>query len=186
MELAAIHDLLNAISGCTFASIDSECEVTKGIRCITIGTSVMLFSMKEGSGYENMVKRRLEQAGKDPKNFVLGDLPWGERIPNSPLIYHKGKHYLQTILLYGGAETFYIGRHQVDPSDLDLRKIRTNQGLPVGREVHVRTYALDSISKIMLLGEEVGETPEIPVLEQIPLPRRLGTLGLSFNNDNHK
>jgi hypothetical protein len=172
MKIEDFHALLAGINGCTFASLDSVTFPKKGIRCVSIGTNVILFTNKTGeSGYGAMVKRRLEEAGKNPDNFVLGDLPWGERIEGTPLIYHagQGRHYLQTVILHPGASRYYIGEREVDASILGA-KPSPNQGLPKGREVIVNTFALDSITRITLLGETIEGIDTRPA----------GTLTLKF------
>lgn len=180
MELGQVKLLIEAIKGCTFASIDSLTEPKKGIHCRTTGASVIIFSMAEGSGYENMVRKRLAELGKNADDFSVSDLPWGERVPGTPLIYHNDRYYLQTIELHPGNKTYFVGDREVDASILGKPR-RTNQRLPPGREVFVNTYALDNITKIMLLGSEVQEEPPRPE----PKIRRRGTLSLVYvANDN--
>jgi hypothetical protein len=155
MELFVLQNLLDKIQGCTFASIDAETEPSKGIHKVTTGIRVILFTNKKSSGYENMVKRRLIEAGKNPDNFVLGDLPWGQRLENSPLIENKGKFYLQCILLTEGTSKYYIGDREISGNGLGLRGRFPNQGLPPGDEVLVACYNIDSIKRIAVMGKEV-------------------------------
>lgn len=154
MERAELEDLLSQVRGCTFASIDSETEPSPGILKVTSQTRVLLFTNKNISGYDAMIKRRLVEAGKNPDNFVIGDLPWGERVKNSPLIEHKGKTYLQCVELAEGQKHYYLKANgkEVDEADLNLRSRRTNQGLAPADEVIVRTYNLDNITRISLMG----------------------------------
>ena len=125
---------------------------------MTTGTSVLLFTNEGGSDYERLVKRRLKEAGKDPRDFVLGDLPWGERIPNSPLIVHRGLHYLQTIVLEPGQSAGYTGNREVNLEDFILPR-RTNQGLSKADEVVVATYRVDHIDRIAIMGEILIASP---------------------------
>lgn len=156
MELFPLQNLLDKIEGCTFATLDTVTIPSPGITKRTTGERVILFTNKHCSGYENMVKRRLQEAGKNPDNFVLGDLPWGVRVPNSPLIENKGKFYLQCIRLADGQSRYFIGNREVkDPSGLMLRGRRTNQGLPKDDEVEVCCYRLDHIDRIVLMGDEL-------------------------------
>jgi hypothetical protein len=154
MQLEEIEDLLNQIRGCTFASLDAETFPYPGIKKVTTGQQVMLFTNKGGSAYEKMVRRRLDSIGKNPANFVLGDRAWGEPIAGTPLIYHRGKHYLQVIEVHEGVSAFYFtsGQPIVNPEKLGLSRKRTNQGLSKEDEVVVRTYKLDNIIRITLLG----------------------------------
>jgi len=158
MNLEVLIKVLDRVQGCTFATIDSVTEPSKGIEKVTTGERVLLFNNLNSSGYENMVKRRLIEAGKDPRNFSVGDPPWGERLPNSPLIVHNGRTYLQTIELKEGAVEYFttsiVGRRKIeDISAYNLREHRSNQGLPKGEEVKVKTYKLESIERIALMGE---------------------------------
>lgn len=152
MELESLKMLLDKIQGCTFATLDTTTKPTPGVRKVTTGTRVILFTNRRTSGYEEMVKRRLIEAGKNPSDFVLGDLPWGERIPNSPLIVSRGNYYLQTIILEPGQSTYYTGDREIDPTGL-LPSRRTNQGLSKEDEVHVATYRIDHIDSLALMGE---------------------------------
>jgi hypothetical protein len=154
MELVAIKELIDKISGCTFANIDSVTYPRAGIRQETTGTRVLLFTNKTGSGYERMVRRRLIEAGKDPDNFVLSDLPWGERIPETPIISHRGELYLQAIVLAAGMSRCFLRDTEVNCCDFLPASRRSNQGLG-DNSVFVRTYKLDSIIRIALMGEVV-------------------------------
>lgn len=163
MELEALQLLLANVEDASFAIIDSTTSPCKGIRKVTTGTRVILFTNKETNGYEDLVKRRLIEAGKDPRDFVLGDLPFGERLPNSPIIHNRGLYYLQTVILEPGQSVGYAGNREVDLADFVTPR-RTNQGLSKEDEVHVATYRLDHIDRIALVGEVlvgnyVGVTP---------------------------
>lgn len=148
MKLSEVIAILSAINGCTFASMDTETMPKRGLLKVMKGERVILFTNKKSSGYENMVRRRLEQAGRDPESFKVGDLPWGERVPETPLILHKGVYYLQSVLLYPGKSEYSIGGLTVEPSAFGLRE-RVNPVL-------VNAYKLESISRITLLGETIG------------------------------
>jgi hypothetical protein len=160
MVLDEVFELLKAISGCTFASLDSRTEPKPGIICITTGERVMLFTNKKSSGYENMVRRRLMEAGKNPDNFVLSDLPWGIRVDDSPIIEHAGRYYLQTVVMEHGESKYYIGATEIDPAAVGIRPRRTNQGLSLGNEVIVKTFKIESITRITLLGHTFNDNTE--------------------------
>jgi hypothetical protein len=152
MDYDTLKLLVDKINGCSFATIDSVTYPLAGVRCETTGERVIMFTNKRCSGYDNMVRRRLVEAGKNPDDFVLSDLPWGERIPETPFIAHRDKIYLQTIVLQGGVSRYYIGNREVSPEGL-LPSSRTNQGLPKGDEVKVHTFKLESIVRIHLMNE---------------------------------
>jgi len=159
MELGQIVELLTQIEGCTFASLDAITKPTPGLRKVVTNEQVILFTNKKSSGYENMVKRRLEQAGLDPDTFTVGELPWGSRVPNTPLINCAGSMYLQCIIRKPGKSQYFIGQRELSPEAakvfLPRDKGSPNQGLPRDKEVVCRCYALESITAIRLMGEEV-------------------------------
>lgn len=157
MERAVIENLLHKVHGCTFANLDTVTTPVEGIRKETKGQRIILFGNTKVNGYEAMVKRRLVEVGKDPRDFVLSEPPWGQRIGESPLYEHRGKIYLQTIVLTEGNPRYFLKVNGVEVAgdELDLPKVRTNQGLPPEREVVVRTYALENITRLALMGENI-------------------------------
>lgn len=172
MKYEQLRDMLEAVDGCTFASLDAETLPCKGVRRVVAGESVILFTNKGGSGYENMVKKRLKAAGKDPKNFALSDLPWGVRIKGTPFIAHNGKHYLQTILLAPGDVKYFIGSRQVTAEDVApmLSKTTNTQGLPDEKAVVVQTYSVDNIKSIRAMGEVLTAAPDEAPERAAPAP----------------
>lgn len=184
MQYQEVERLLSAIEGATFAGLDtSTVPVLKGgkanpmqgkIKKLCTGSRVMLFTNKQSNAYENKVRRHLEKEGKNPESFKLGALPWGERLPNSPIIHNKGKYYIQVIFLKAGAveyratqeiifnEFMGIGCTHYSEGDfipkanipgLDDRSGSEHQGLE--DEVIVRAYALDSIIALRAFGDEL-------------------------------
>lgn len=174
MQPELVLDLINRINGVTFAGLDCVTDVKlKGGKSNPMqgrvtkrcdGNRVMLFTNKKSSGYENMVKRRLEQEGKDPSSFVLGKLAWGERIPESPIIEHKGAYYLQTIFLAAGKSTYFLDGQPIAKEDiigLDDKDVGSGrQGLEDENKVVVRTYKFDSIRCIRLFKEQRCTNPQ--------------------------
>ena len=173
MDVNTLSNLLYKIKGCSFASIDSRCEPYPKVFIETEGERVILFTNQNCSGYENKVKRSLEEAGKNPDNFSVGSLPWGERVPNTPLIIHKDKYYLQTILLAEGTKRYFIGDEEVSVESVPrqaLPRARPNQGLTAGSEVIVNTYKLESLTRIALMGEVLVASDEEVVIRLAPTP----------------
>lgn len=129
----------------------------------------MLFTNSNSSGYENLVRRRLAQEGQNPDLFVAGDLVWGKRLEDSPIVEYRGFYYLQTIRMKEGRVEYFLPDGKPAPQILVeqvLPKKRNNQGLSDDNAVVVHCYALESIKSIRLLGEE------------LPKPRRR-LLGIS-------
>lgn len=181
MELAALQTLLANLNGASFASLDTVTVPTlKGGKANPFkdklvkrcnGHRVMLFANKKTNAYENKVRRHLIAEGKDPDSFKLGALPWGTRLPNSPLIENKGKYYIQVIFLraapeieYCASDTIEADGHIYFPGDnvpkeriagLDDKSGSEHQGLEEDNQVIVRTFALESIVALRAFKEEL-------------------------------
>lgn len=166
MKLEQIQHLLDKISGATFAGMDTvTIPVLKGgkknlmqgrITKFATNHRVMLFTNKNINAYNAMVRRRLIAENKDPDTFVLGSLPWGERLPNSPIIVHKEKYYLQCIFLHSGTVEYELDGVNITKEDIEgLNESTGSEGQGLEREVIVRTFSLDSIDGIRLMGEDV-------------------------------
>ena len=171
MKYEDIETLLKSFQGCTFAAMDNVTNVVlKGgkknefqgrVTKRTSNNQVMLFTNEKSNGYENMVKRRLEAEGKDPAQFTVGALPWGTRVKDSPFIENKGKHYLQVIFNKPGTSEYFLDGEPVNPSTIEGLPEKkesdeeNGQGLTNENAVIVRTFAIESIESIRVLGEEV-------------------------------
>lgn len=153
MERSVLENLLSQVDGCCYATVDAETRPAEGIIKVTKGKRILLFANRDCSGYAELVHRRLLAAGKNPQNFELQDLPWGERVGNTPIILHKGKVYLQCVELSPGESKYYIAvsMKEVDPNDLSLRERRTNQGLGAD-SVFVCTYDISHLTRVALEG----------------------------------
>lgn len=167
MDVNKVKEVLGRINGCTFAALDADFAPSAGFRKTIVGEVVLLYRTKGVSGYENMVRRRLVDCGRDPSNFTVGDLPWGERVEGLPLIENRGQFYLQTILTKEGEARHYLGTGQfeqeVNPKDFptvfkrdaDIISAAESQGLPPEKAVIVRTYKLESLTEIRLMSEKI-------------------------------
>jgi hypothetical protein len=151
---------LKTIEGTVIAGIDTTTSVklTGGkknpmqgkIEKVSIGQNIMLFVNGKGSSYETMVKKRLAEEGKDPETFKLSKRTWGERIPLTPLVLHKGNLYLETIFLKKPKNISYL----LDGKPIDKNEIKglpapKNEGLQANlrNKVIIRTFKLESIKK---------------------------------------
>jgi hypothetical protein len=184
MQLEALKQTLSQFQGATFASLDTvtvpvllggkqnpfQGKIEKQCK----SHRVMLFTNKRTNAYDNMVRRHLEQAGLDPTSFKLGELPWGERVPNSPFIICKGKHYLQCVFLEAGNVEYrmretvclsetnmslcFLKDEMIQKEQIEGLSDKTgseHQGLERSKQVIVRTYAVDSIVAIRCMGVEL-------------------------------
>ena len=169
MKYEDVKRVLDKVNGATFAGIDTVTQVKlKGgkknpfqgrVTKITKGSSVMLFTNKSSNGYENMVKRRLEQEGKDAQSFALKPRAWGQRIENTPFVEHKDKKYIECIFIKGGDSVYMVDGVEVSKDQIeglpDVKPSDDSQG-GVDNKVVIRTYAIDNIKKMRVLGEKIA------------------------------
>jgi hypothetical protein len=166
MKFETVEAAFETLAGGTFVGMDTETVVVlKGgkqnpqqgrVTKVMTGASVMCFSNTNGSAYNAMVLRRLEQEGKDPASFELSPRAWGQRIQGTPFVEHKGAHYLEVIFMRSGAVQYMLDGNPVDESEIE--------GLPEGRDstgqgglenkVVLRTFAMDSITALRANGKQ--------------------------------
>ncbi len=158
-----LKTLLNDnVNGATFVAIDTITEPKlKGgkknphqgrVRKIMTGASVMVFQNKNIHGYDAMVKRRLVKEGKNPETFKLSPRAWGSRLPNTPIVEHKGQYYLEVIFLKSGVIHYELDGVKVDPSEIEglvVDKVEGHQG-GLNDKVIIRTFKVSNISNITI------------------------------------
>jgi hypothetical protein len=153
MTYDEILPLVSGKSGILFASLSAITVPSKGFTRFHKNEIVLLPTSVESS-YDSVVKARLLSFGKDPDDFVVGELAWGEPVwltpenlepVKTPLIKHKDAYYLQTIRVVRGEETLFMGSTEIPKDHLDRRDRSSNEG-PAG--VVVRTYLLDNIKAL--------------------------------------
>jgi hypothetical protein len=168
MNYDQVKEILDQVNGATFAGLDTVTQVKlKGgkknllqgrVSKVTTGSTVMIFTNKNSNGYANMVKRRLEQEGKDVTSFELKPRAWGQRVPNSPFVDHKEKKYIECIFLKGGKSVYMIDDKEVNADEIEGLEIAVaseeSQG-GLDNKVIIRTYAIDSIEKMRVMGETI-------------------------------
>jgi hypothetical protein len=160
VDLTILKPLVEQIHGCTFATLDALCEPRPGVMERITGERVIIYRTKGSSGYENRVKRALAASGKNPDLFTVGDLPWGTRLNDLPIIEHRGNYYLQTIVLAAGIRTYFLAfsNTPVDPKDFGIRPSRPQLDLSPSDQVIMHTYKIDNIERITLMGETLADT----------------------------
>ena len=165
MKFETVKAAFETLAGGTFVGMDTETTVVlKGgkknpqqgrVTKAMTGASVMCFSNTNGSAYNTMVLRRLEQEGKDPASFELSPRAWGERIQGTPFVQHKGAHYLEVIFLRAGAVQYMLDGVAVDESAIDgLPEKREGEQGGLENKVVIRTFAMDSIVALRADGQE--------------------------------
>jgi len=160
-----LEQILSAVNGNTFISMDTvTVPVLKGgksnpmqgrVQKRNTGASIMVFQNKKAHGYANMVERRLAKEGKAP-SFELSPRKWGSRIPNLPIVEHKGRQYLEVIFLKSGTTTYTLDGKDIEAKDiqgLDLDKLEGKQG-GLNDKVIIRTFKVESIVRLSVGGKE--------------------------------
>lgn len=155
---------VQAIKGGSFVGIDTHTDVklTGGqknpqqgrVTKRMTGALCMAFTNEGINAYKAMVQRRLDAEGKDPEDFKISERAWGVRIPNMPIVEHKGTYYLEVIFLKPGKVEYLLDGQVVPESDI--------QGLPVKREseqggldnkVIIRDFKAESIVELRCNGQ---------------------------------
>lgn len=155
------EEIKKHVNGATFISIDTLTtpKLTGGkknpmqgrVTKLMEGGHCMCFQNKHLNGYEEMVKRRLEQEGKDTASFVLGPRKWGVRVPNSPIIEHDSKEYLEVIFLKPGKITYLLdGKEIAKAAITGLADHEEGEQGGLTDKVIIRTFSMDSIIKIKI------------------------------------
>ena len=165
MDFQTAKTVFDTLAGGTFVGMDTVTDVVlKGgkknpqqgrVTKQMTGASVMCFSNTNGSAYNAMVLRRLEQEGKDPASFELGPRAWGQRIAGTPFVEHNGKHYLEVIFLRAGAVQYMLDGKAVDSTEIEgLPEKREGEQGGLENKVVIRTFAMDSIVALRANGQE--------------------------------
>ena len=164
MKYATLVNAVANINGASFVGLDTHTDVTltggksnphQGrVTKRMVGATVMSFQNKNFSAYEAMVKRRLVVEGKAPEDFKLGERAWGVRLPNMPIVEHKGNYYLEVIFMQPGKVEYLLDGHVV-PASFIIGLKDTTAGKQGGLEdkVIIRTFAADSISELRIDGQ---------------------------------
>lgn len=120
----------------------------------TKGLDVIVFQNKNSNGYEDMVKSRLIDEGKDPDSFRLSPRQWGERLIGTPFVTHNGKLYLEVILMNNPPTEYRCDGKVIEWDDIHGMKKQSNakQG-GLANKVILRTFNVESINQITIDGE---------------------------------
>lgn len=117
------------------------------------GAKVIIFQNVFGSGYNNMVQRRLEKEGKNPESFKLGARVWGNRLKGSPIVEHKGNDYLELIFIQSGESSYTVDGKPVSldsiAANLPPKAAGGKQG-GLNDKVIIRTFKVESIQTLTI------------------------------------
>jgi len=164
MKHTALINAISNVSGSSFVGLDTLTQVTLSggkknpqqgrVQKRMTGASVMVFQNKSINGYEAMIQRRLVAEGKNPNSFQLGERAWGTRVPNMPIVEHKGNYYLEVIFLKPG-QVEYLLDGQVVPKSSIEGLVEREAGEQGGLEdkVIIRTFAADSVTELRVDGK---------------------------------
>lgn len=124
------------------------------VKKIAKSTSAMIFQNKQKNGYKAMVTRRLGKEMKDANDFKLKPRTWGERIPNAPIVHHKGNYFLEVVFLKPSNVHYEVDGVKTNPEDIEGLEINHSEGTQGGLEdkVVIRTFKLDNIIKFKIGG----------------------------------
>jgi hypothetical protein len=167
MKYTSILNAVSNVSGSSFVGINTlttpkliggKSNPHQGrVQKRMIGASVMVFQNKNSNGYENMIKRRLRNEGKNPETFKLGERKWGTRVENMPIVKHikdgSEKNYLEVIFLKSGKIEYTLDGKLVDASEIQGSESR-EEGEQGGLDdkVVIRTFDFDSITEMHIDG----------------------------------
>lgn len=155
----------NNVNGSSIISIDfvTPVKLTGGkknpdagrITKRVTGMNAMVFQNKNTNAYENMVNRRLAKEGSYPA-FEVSPRVWGTRIPNTPLVQHNDKLYLEVIALNTGFVEYLRDGVVCDVNSIEGLPAHTEatQG-GLNDKVIIRTISFDNIKKVRVDGEEL-------------------------------
>jgi len=154
--------IMSAVNGSTFISMDTTTtpKLSGGkknpmqgrIRKHNTGANIMVFQNKDSNAYANMVVRRLLKEGKSPR-FILGERKWGERLPNLPIVTHKGLEYLEVIFLSTGKTTYTLDGTPINKAMIEgLVEQEPNEKSQGGLndKVVIRTFKASSIDRLKI------------------------------------
>lgn len=172
-NLKGLRQLLMGLGNCTFASIVAETtpplKSPKTNRLLNpdgssriVKRSKVTLAVGDSLNYKSVVNRRLEKAGETTVDEVH-PRKWGERIPNTPFVLHKGQLYLETLILGVSNTQYFFDGKEVQKSDIAdfLAEKTSSDTYNLGNNQPVwRDYKLSSIKEIKTNGEVYQVIPD--------------------------
>jgi hypothetical protein len=148
---------LTGLKGATFATLTTHTEPELKKRGNNLGTvrKVSRVNVCLGFQYEAAVNRQRTREDATP-DFEAAPRQWGNRIPGTVLVEHKGNVYLET-KVEKSLDHKYLGTDgNVIPDEM-VAPFLPSKGASrqdVDKEIIVRDYNLDSIRHMACKGEE--------------------------------
>lgn len=145
-------DLLSKIKGTTFVSIETKTVPKLKSNPFTRLEKVSKVAGAIGFIYENSVNNQREKEGLN-KDFKAKPRKWGVKIPHTPLVKNKDKYYLEMKVQNSSSD--YFENNQRIPLDKVVPYMYTGSSRQnVSKEVILRDYLIDNITRIKLNKEE--------------------------------
>jgi hypothetical protein len=161
VNLVGLQKVLQNLGSCTFASIVAEVEPklkspkTNGLvnpdgSSRIVKRSKVTLAVGDNLSYKSVVNRRLEKVGEDKVDEVQ-PRKWGERVPNTPFVIHKGQLYLESLVINVSDTRYFLDGKEVPKSDVQhfLAEKTSSDTYGLGDNQPVwRDYKLSSIREV--------------------------------------
>ena len=166
LTTTTLVETLATVKGATFATLITETDARLKKTGNPFGPvrKVSRVNVCLGFLYGAAVNRQRTREGLEA-DFQAAPRQWGERIPGTMLVTHKGKLYLETKVerslgcVYLTASGQELTAEQVEPF-LPNRSESTRQ--ETEKEILVRDYALESIRSLSFGGEQYVMLQDVP------------------------
>jgi hypothetical protein len=175
LTTVALATKLSEIRGATFATLicETDARLKKTGNPFGQVQKVSRVNVCLGFQYEAAVNRQRTREGAEA-DFEAAPRQWGNRVPGTFLVEHKGRTYLET-KVERSLEHAYITADGRELSDADVAPFlpaRKDSGRQeTDKAILVRDYALDSIRSISFGGESYVMLQDVTT----PLPKSMQT-----------
>jgi len=113
--------------------------------------------------YQNSVNKALAKEGKEA-DFEAHPRKWGERVPGTPLILHKGEYYLEARFLANEPKVRYmLDGQDIDKSEIEAylpkkntESLKESQGLE--EPIIIRDFKISGMREIKFDGKVLEVT----------------------------
>ena len=173
LNFTGLQQLLQNLGGCKFVSMVAETvpplksPKTNGLvnpdgSSRIVKRSKVVLATGNNMDYKSVVNRRLDKDGKEQIDEVK-PRQWGERVPNTPFVLHKGQLYLETLILGVSDTRYFFDGKEVQKSDikdyLNEKTDKNSDNYGLGDSAPIwRDYKLSNIRQVTTDGQtwEVG------------------------------
>lgn len=149
LNLTGLQQLLQNLGACKFVSMVTETvpplKSPKTNKLYNedgspriVKRSKVTLATGDNLDYKSIVNRRLKKQGEDEIGEVK-PRQWGERVPNTPFVIHKGQLYLETLILGVSDTRYFFDGKEVQKSEISQY---------LNEKPNSDTYNLDSSAPI--------------------------------------